>query len=123
MGAKERNKNYVLEKAKEVFLERGIIASIPELVILDNTKSTTLYLPAIGKDAKGLRLVSSIIFCSFSSKFIIPIQLFVFSLYPLYYTSISSTTVPLLTSSLDAITDIFSPLPILQSFQIGRAHV
>lgn len=24
MGAKERNKNYVLEKAKEVFLERGI---------------------------------------------------------------------------------------------------
>ena len=24
MGAKERNKSYVLEKAKEVFLERGI---------------------------------------------------------------------------------------------------
>src|SRR5699024_11202175 len=50
-----------------------------------NTKSTTLYLPAIGKDAKGLCLVSSVVFCSFSSKLIIPIQLFIYSLYPLYF--------------------------------------
>ena len=51
--------------------------SIPALVILESIKSIILYLPAIGTAAKGLFFTNSPILLSFSSKFIIPMQLFI----------------------------------------------